>query len=124
MVGEKKIRSKANLPADIQKLVNEVKANNKRIRSINEKCRKLKEEELYSEIFDSLKEAKAKLYDYVVENELDNIEEYSKGWLAPASVKKEERQEKKEEKIRSVTTSLLPTIGEDELEELVEKLTV
>ncbi len=63
MTADKKVQSKKNLPADIQKLLNDIKQGNKRIRAINERCRKLKEEEQYSEIFDGLKEAKGKLYD-------------------------------------------------------------
>ena len=80
-------------PAEINSILNEVKLCSKRIRSINDKCRKVNDEEQYQEHYEKVKTAKSELFQYCTDNDLEKVGDYSLEWLKPADVKKDERNE-------------------------------
>jgi septal ring factor EnvC (AmiA/AmiB activator) len=123
-MGEQKKASLKDQPAEIQQIVQSIKQWNKRIRQINDRCKKIKDEENFSEVASNLRDAKEKLYQFLDEQKMEKIDEYSKEWCAPPSVKKERRDEKRAETMKERIKGVLPTIDEEKFEELIEKLSI
>jgi len=89
-------------------------------KELDGKIKLFKKENDYTSISKNLTKAKEDLYNYMVENNIDNIGGLTSDDLEPNKIKKIERLEKKKEKISSVLTPYLQ--DENKCDEASEKI--
>jgi hypothetical protein len=114
------------LPLDpiIAPVVEELKASLVKLGTINKSIRNLKKQREYDETLARCREAKLKIYEFMNTNDLLEIDTYSLAFVTPASIRKERRTEQKRGEILEVIKEEMPTISEERLDDIMEKLTL